>query len=77
MYDAEHIERLLNAKCYTSLYHIAYSKAYGFRGNRLVLKDQQQLSEYIDILRICVKFKDNITAVKANIREYAKNKKTI
>jgi len=70
MRDAEHIDNLLTQDDKDTLYKLAYDKAFGFKGDRLCLADQQQLSEYIDILRICVKFGDNLTAVKMYLKEY-------
>lgn len=72
MLDTEHIELLLQQDDMDTLYKIAHDKCYAFDGERLNLAHQQQLSEYIDILRICVKFKDNITATKMHLREYQK-----
>lgn len=72
MLDTEHIDLLLQQDDADKLLRIAHDKCYAFEGERLNLAHQQQLSEYIDILRICVKFNDNITATKLHLREYKK-----
>ena len=77
MHDAGHVEELLKCECCTAIYQKAFSKAFNYDAERLNLAQQQQLQEYIDILRICAKFRDNITAIKMNIKEYARNKKTV
>lgn len=71
--DKDHINALLACQCYTAVYQLAYKKAHGYKAERLNLEQQRQLTEYIDILRICIKFKGNLIATHMNIKDYVRN----